>query len=146
MRILNRRARRDYEVMEEVEAGVVLSGAEVKSLRGEKGNLTEAFVRIKDGEVWLHNMVIPQYSHAGSSGYDPGRGRKLLLHRREILALQKKMEGRNLTLVPLACYTTGRYVKVKIGLARGRKKYEKRELKKRQDIDREVERALKDRY
>lgn len=141
--MVNRRARRDYRVLEEYEAGMVLSGAEVKSLRQGRGNLTGAFARIKDGEVWVHNLVIPKYLGADSREYASSRPRKLLLHRREILALEKKMEGRNLTLVPLKCYTRGQYLKLKLGLARGRKQYEKKELKKRQDLERETARVLK---
>ncbi len=141
--VVNRRARRDYDILEEYEAGVVLSGGEVKSLREGRGSLAEAFVRVKEGEVWIYNLVIPAYVHADRQGYDPGRARKLLLHRKEILALEKKMEGRNLTLVPLRCYTRGRYVKLKLGLGRGRRRYEKRELVKRRDMERELARTLK---
>ena len=144
--IINRRARRDYDILETYEAGVVLTGGEVKMLRGGRGSLNEAFVRIRDGEAWVHNLAIPAYPHASHEGYDPGGPRKLLMHGREILAIQKRMEGRNLTLVPLKCYTKARYVKLSLGLGRGRKQYEKRELKKRQDIERETARALKLRY
>ena len=144
--IVNRKARRDYRLLEDYEAGMVLSGAEVKGLREGRGSLSEAFVRVKDGEVWLYNLVIPKYGPVDPRGYDPAKPRKLLMHRKEILALEKKMEGRNLTLVPLECYTKGRYVKLKIGLGQGRKKYEKKELIKRRDIERETARTLKLRY
>jgi len=142
--IVNRRARRDYRILsDEYEAGMALSGAEVKGLREGRGSLNEAFVRIKAGEVWVYNLVIPKYGPADPREYDPARPRKLLLHREEILAVEKKMGGRNLTLVPLKCYTRGRYVKLRLGLGEGRKKYEKKELKKRQDIERETARTLK---
>lgn len=143
MRIINRKARHDYQIIEEIEAGIVLNGAEVKSLRSGRGSLSLAFARISDGEAWLHNMVVPAYQQAGGASYDPARPRKLLLHKKQILALKHKMEGKKLTLVPLVCYTTGRLVKVKLGLGRGKKEYEKREAKKRRDLEREVERDLK---
>lgn len=145
MKIVNRRARYNYKILEELEAGIVLTGAEVKSLRQGKGSLERAFARVKDGEVWLYNFVIPHYKHADPRQYDPTRPRKLLLHRREILALEQKMKGENLTIVPLVCYTTGRFVKVKIGLGKGKRKFEKREAKKRRDLEREAERELKKR-
>lgn len=143
MKIINRRAKRDYQILEEFEVGVVLSGGEVKSLREGKGTLMDSFARIKDGEVWLFNFVIPAYKQAGVRGYDAARARKLLLHKKEITSLTGKMEGKNLTLVPLVCYTTGRFVKVKMGLGKGKKQYEKREVKKRKDLEREVARTLK---
>jgi len=138
MRIVNRRARYLYHILEELEAGIVLTGAEVKSIRQGRGSLEEAFARIHDGEVWLHNYLVPLYQHADGRDYEPTRERKLLLHKVEILRLVHKMEGKNLTLVPLACYTTGRFVKIRLGVGRGKKAYEKREAKKRADLEREV--------
>src|SRR3990170_687725 len=143
MKIVNRRARYLYDITEELEAGIVLSGAEVKSIRGGRGSLEEAFARIKDGEVWLYNFLVPPYQHADARDYDPTRARKLLLHREEILRLIHKMEGKKLTLIPLACYTTGLFVKVKLGVGKGKKAYEKREAKKRADLEREVAREFK---
>lgn len=143
MKIINRRAKHLYHIFEDIEAGVVLTGAEVKSLREERGTLVESFARIKDGEVWLYNFVIPAYRHADIRGYDPSRPKKLLLHGREILALSQKMQGKRLTLVPLSCYIKGRFVKVKLGLGKGKKQYEKREDKRRRDLEREVARTLK---
>ena len=145
MKIVNRKARRDYQILDEIEAGVVLSGAEVKSLRSGRGRLSEAFARVREGEVWLYNFLISAYKHADVLNYDPARPRKLLLHKKEILSLTGKMKGKDLTLVPLVCYTTGRFVKVKLGLGKGKKQYEKREAKKRRDLDREVARTLKSR-
>lgn len=145
MKIVNRKARYRYQLIEEMEAGIALSGAEVKSLREGRGSLLESFARIKDGEAWLYNFVIPAYSHADSTGYDPTRPRKLLLHKEQLLALQQKMEGGGLTLVPLSCYLTRGFVKVKLGLARGKRVYEKRQAIKRREQEREAARALKQR-
>jgi len=143
MKIVNRKARYRYQILDEIEAGIALTGSEVKSLREGRGSLLEAFSRIKDGEVWLHNFVIPLYSHASPSGYDPARPRKLLLHKNEILALSQKMSSGGLGLVPLACYFSQGFVKVRLGLARGMKQYEKRETIKRREQEREAARAIK---
>lgn len=143
MIITNRLAKREYFISEEIEAGIALTGREVKSLRSGKGTLKEAFARIKDGEAWLHNFVIPAYQSADNRDYDPARMRKLLLHRKEILALTVKMEGKNLTLVPLRCYTTGRLWKIRLGLGKGKKQYEKREAIKKREIEREMAKELK---
>jgi SsrA-binding protein len=143
MRIVNRKAKHQYHILEEVEAGIALSGAEVKSLREGRGSIEEAFGRIKGGEAWLYHFMIPPYRHADVRGYEPTRPRKLLLHKKEILALSHKMAGKNLTLVPLVCYTTGRFVKIRLGLGKGKKQYEKRELKKKREAEREIARTLK---
>lgn len=143
MKIINRKARYRYHILDELEAGIALTGAEVKSLREGRGSLLEAFARIKDGEVWLHNFVIPAYSHADPMGYDPARARKLLLHKNEILALSQKMKGEGLALVPLACYTSREFVKVRLALGRGKKRYEKRKAVKRREQEREAARALR---
>ena len=141
--IINKKARRNYQILEELEVGVVLSGNEVKSLRLKRGNLSEAFVKISDGEAWVVNFLIPEYQKS-HEGYDPGKRRKLLLHRRELLYLEKKMEGRNLALVPLRAYFKKNYVKLAIGLAKGKKQYEKKEALKRKDIKRELRRSFKE--
>jgi len=143
MRIVNKKAKREYIISEEIEAGLVLTGSEVKSLRSGRGRISEAFARIVDGEVWIHNFIIPAYRHNSVSDYDPARPRKLLLHKKQIISLQHKMEGKRLTLVPLVCYTTGRFVKVRLGVGKGKKQFEKREAKKRKDLEREVERDFK---
>lgn len=145
MKIINRRARYQYKILEEVEAGVVLTGAEVKSLREGRGSLTEAFARIKDGEAWLYNFLIPQYSHADPSGHDPARPRKLLLHTNQILALSQKMVGKGMAFIPISCYLSRGLVKVKLGLGRGKKRHEKRETIRRREQEREAARALKQR-
>lgn len=143
MKIVNRKARRDYQILEEIEVGVVLTGAEVKSLRGGRGSLVGGFARIKNGELWLYNLVVPLYRNADVRDYDPARAKKLLLHKKEMLAFYTKMKSKRLVLVPLACYTKKRFIKVKLGLGKGKKEYEKRELKKKKDSEREVERTLK---
>jgi SsrA-binding protein len=143
MRIDNKKARFDYDILDRMEAGVALSGAEVKSLRTGKGKLTGAFVRFIDGTPTLVNAEIPRYPYASAEGYDPKRSRKLLIHKAEILSLQGKVAGANLTIVPLAWYTTGHRVKLSIGLARGKKEYEKREKIKKEDMRRDLEREFR---
>lgn len=142
--ILNKKARHDYEIVDTVVAGVMLQGNEVKSLRQGRGSLRDAYVKIMNGEVVMVGGDIPQYSHAAMRNYDSRRTRKLLLNKKEILAIEKKMESKNLTLVPLKLFFRGRWVKLEIGLARGKKEYEKREAKKKKDVEREVERTLKE--
>lgn len=143
MRIINRRARHDYQVLDSFEAGIALSGAEVKSVKQGRGDLASSFVRIKDGEAWLVGANIPRYGPAAGQDYDPLRTRKLLLHKKELVSLGAKVRQQRLTLVPLSLYTKGRLIKARIALAKGKKKYEKREAKRRKDIDREIERTLK---
>jgi SsrA-binding protein len=138
----NRRARHDYDIEESYEAGMVLTGAEVKSLRGGRASLAEAYARVTDGEVWVENLHIPPYGHATQRSYDPKRSRKLLLHRREIERLVGKTQERGLTLVPLRLYFSHGLAKLEIGLGRGRRKYEKRQVKLEQEHRREVERAF----
>lgn len=126
--VSNRRARHDYEILDRFEAGIVLSGAEVKSLRGGRGSLSEAFGRIRDGEVWIEGMHIPPYEQAADKrGYDPTRARKLLLHRGEIERLIGKTAEKGLALVPLRVYFTHGIAKLELALARGRRRYEKRQ-------------------
>jgi SsrA-binding protein len=138
----NRRARHDYDIEETFEAGMVLTGAEVKSLRGGRASLGEAYARVSDGEVWVENLHIPPYGHAGNRPYDPRRPRKLLLHREEIERLIGKTQERGLTLVPLRLYFTRGLAKLELGLGRGRRRYEKRQAKLEQEHRREVERAF----
>ena len=144
MKVINRRAKFDYELLEKIEAGIALTGAEVKSVKAGKISLNESFARIREGEVWLHNAHIHPYPFADNRDYNPTRMRKLLLHKKEIISLDQKMKQKKLTLVPVACYTKGRNIKVEIALAKGKKAYQKKEIKKRKDIDREVERALRE--
>ncbi|MBI4065051.1 SsrA-binding protein SmpB [Candidatus Gottesmanbacteria bacterium] len=139
MKIVNRKAFYDYEILNRFEAGIHLIGAEVKSLRGGHAKLDGSFVRLMRSEAYLVNAQIFPYLYARPEGYDPKRTRKLLLHKKEIMSLKGKIEGANLTLVPLSWYTKGPLVKLEIGLARGKKEYQKREKKKREDQRRELE-------
>jgi SsrA-binding protein len=139
MRIVNRRAQFDYTILDRFEAGVHLTGPEVKSLRGGHAKLDGAFVRIIGSEAYLVNAHISPYAFARIEGYDPVRTRKLLLHKSEIISIKTKLQSSNLTLVPLTWYTRGPLIKLEIGLARGKKQYEKREAKKREDQKRELE-------
>jgi SsrA-binding protein len=140
--VSNRRARRDYEILETVEAGVALTGAEVKSLRGGHGSLAEAFARVRGGEVWLEGMHIPPYEQAADKKtHDPTRTRKLLLHRKEIERLVGKTAERGLALVPLRVYFTHGIAKVELGLGRGRRQYEKRQAIADREHEREMQRA-----
>jgi SsrA-binding protein len=136
----NRRARHDYEILETFEAGIVLHGTEVKTLRQGKASLQDAYAGIEGADVILH-MQIPEYSHAGYTSHEPTRGRKLLLHRSEIESLGRRVRERGLTLVPLRVYFKGQLVKVEIGLARGKREYDKRQTLAKRDADREMARA-----
>lgn len=143
MKITNAKALYDYTISDRFEAGVVLTGQEVKSLRGGHAKLEGAFVRILGSEAYLVNAQIYPYEFARAEGYDPKRTRKLLLHKRELISLTSKLEGGNLTLVPLSWYTTGHLVKLEIGLARGKRQYEKREKIRRHDQKIELEREFR---
>jgi SsrA-binding protein len=140
MKIFNKKATFEYEILERLEAGVNLTGAEVKSVKGGHAQLTGAFVRIIGSEAYLVNAQIYPYTYARPEGYDPRRTRKLLLHKAELIRLKSKLEGANLTLIPLSWYTKGPLVKLEVGVARGKKEYEKREAKRREDQRRELER------
>ncbi len=143
MKIFNKKATFEYEIIERLEAGVSLTGAEVKSVKGGHAQLTGAFVRIIGSEAYLVNAQIFPYLYARPEGYDPKRTRKLLLHKSELIRLKSKLDGANLTLVPLSWYTKGPLVKLEIGLARGKKQYEKREAKRREDQKMELEREFR---
>jgi len=141
--VSNRRALRDYHILERFEAGIVLTGSEVKSLRGGRGSLAEAFARVRNGEVWIEGMHIPPYEQADNRVYDPVRTRKLLLHRNEIHRLVGKTQERGLTLVPLRVYFFHGLAKVELGLARGKREYEKRQATLERDHRREMEQAAR---
>ncbi|MCL4078735.1 SsrA-binding protein SmpB [Coriobacteriia bacterium Es71-Z0120] len=142
----NKKAFHDYTIEETFEAGIALTGTEVKSLRENRASLRDSFATVRNGEVWLHNVHIAPYSHGNRSNVDPDRTRKLLLHKNEIRYLIGKTKEKGLTLVPLRLYFSpaGR-VKVELGLARGKKLFDKREAIAEREHKREVERALKDR-
>jgi SsrA-binding protein len=138
----NRRARHDYEIVETLEAGLVLAGSEVKSLREGKAQLRDSYARVQDGEVWLYGVHVPPYLFANGFGsVDPDRRRKLLLHHREIDHLAQKTNQDSLTLVPLAVYFKQGRAKVELALARGRKLYDKRHAIAARDADMEARRA-----
>ena len=141
--VVNRRARHDYALLESYEAGIVLQGTEVKSLRGRRANLQDSFASIDREEIFLHNMHIAPYEAGNRYNHDPNRSRKLLLHRGEIKRLMGKMSGRGLTLVPLRLYFKRGKAKVEISLARGKTQYDKRETIKKREADMEVQKALR---
>jgi SsrA-binding protein len=141
----NRRARHEFDLIETVEAGIVLTGTEVKSLRNGKASLEESYAGIENGEVWLYGCDIPEYLQANRMNHKPKRPRKLLLHRREIDRLIAKASERGLTIVPLKIYFKDGMAKVEICVARGRKLYDKREALKKQDAKRDIDRALRGR-
>ena len=138
----NRRARHDYEILERFEAGIVLTGSEVKSLRQGRASVGEAYARVERGELWLENMHIPPYEQGEKRGYDPLRARKLLLHRREIERLIGKQKEQGLALVPLRVYFSHGIAKVELGLGPGKREYEKRQATLKRQHDREMERAM----
>ena len=139
----NRRARRDYEFLERVEAGVVLTGSEVKSAREGQVQLGQAYADIREGEAWLVGASIADYDKAGTFGHIPDRERKLLLHRREIDSLHGKVREKGLTLVPTRMYFKDGRVKVELALARGRERADRRRVIADRDAQRQMERALK---
>ncbi|HBU21651.1 TPA: SsrA-binding protein [Candidatus Beckwithbacteria bacterium] len=144
MKVINRKARFNYELSERVEAGVVLSGAEVKSAKQGKVSLNESFARVDDkGELWLHNAHIHPYQFADNRNYEPTRSRKLLLKKKEILSLAKKIEGKSLALVPTAMYVKKGRIQVEVAIGRGKKKWDKREAIKKREQRRELARTIR---
>src|SRR5690625_4309965 len=142
----NRKARHEYHILETFEAGLVLTGTEVKSLRAGRANLNDAYARIENGEVLLFNMHISPYSHGNRFNHDPTRVRKLLLHKEEIRRLIGRSREQGLTLIPLRVYFTARgWAKVELAVARGKRLWDKRGTAARRDAQREIERAVKDR-
>ncbi len=140
----NKRARHDYHILETHEAGIVLSGSEVKSLREGKVNIGDAYAIVKDGEVWLLNMHISPYERASYFGHDPTRTRKLLLHRKEIRRLIGSVERQGLTLIPLELFFNKRGVaKVTLALGKGKKLHDKRETEREREVAREIARATR---
>ena len=141
----NRKARHDYHVFDTYEAGIVLLGTEVKAIREGRVNLKDSYGRVENGEVFLHNLHVSPYSHRGYSEHEPLRRRKLLLTRQEIRKLTVKTLERGFTLVPVRMYFKRGLVKVTVGVAKGKKTYDKRETLKRRQIDRETRAMLKER-
>ena len=143
MEVANRQALRDYSLEDKFEAGIKLTGAEVKSVKEGKIILTTAFVKIVGNDVLLINAAISPYKFSIVSNQDPKRTRKLLLHKREILKIKTRLASTGLTIVPLRCYTTHGLVKLEIALAKGKKQYEKREALRKKAVQREVERLVR---
>ena len=143
---VNRKAFHDYSIEEEYEAGIVLSGSEIKSVRAGRINLRGAYARVENGEAWLFDAHISPYEQSGTYfNHEPTRPRKLLLHRQEIKRLLGKLEAKGLTLVPLDIHLKGRRAKLRLGLARGKKLYDKREATAERDANRQLERVVKER-
>ncbi|MGP4077995.1 SsrA-binding protein [Halobacillus alkaliphilus] len=140
----NKKARHDFSIEETFEAGIVLQGTEIKSIRNGRVNLKDSFARINNGEVFLHNLHISPYEQGNIYNHDPTRMRKLLLHRKEINQLIGQTQQKGYSLVPLKMYIKNGVAKVLIGLGRGKKKYDKREDLKRKQQKREIDRAIKD--
>lgn len=141
--VTNRKALYDYQIQDKYEAGITLLGTEVKSLRDGRANLKDSYAIIKDGEVFLLNCHISPYSHGNLQNHDPLRTRKLLLHKKEIEKLQGKITQQGLTLIPLKIYFKNGRAKVEIGIAKGKRQYEKRDSIKEKEAKREIERHLK---
>ena len=139
----NRRARHDYHLLDRVEAGLVLTGTEVKSLREGKATLQQAFAEVRDGEAWLLGLHVPEYGQGNRSNHEPDRSRKLLLHRREIDKLYGQVREKGVTLVPTKLYFKDGRVKVELALARGKDVRDKRRTIADRDAQRQIERALK---
>jgi SsrA-binding protein len=141
----NKKAFHDYFILQKAEAGVALTGTEVKSLRDGKANIKDSYVLFKDGEAFLFNAHISPYSHGNLQNHEPERNRKLLLHRREIEKLREQVVEKGLTVVPLRLYFKGGRIKVEIAVVRGKKLYDKRETEKKRELDREAAVAMKQR-
>ena len=144
--VTNRKAYHDYFIEEKFEAGIMLQGTEVKSLRDGRVNLQDSYASVREGQIFLHHCHISPYSHGNLSNHEPLRTRKLLLHRKEINKLLVKTQQQGLTIIPLRIYFSKRgLAKVEIGLAKGKKQHDRRESDKTREASREVERAMKDR-
>ncbi len=141
--VTNRRARREYFIEESYEAGLVLTGSEIKSIRAGRANLQDSYVTIREGEAWLLNSHIAPYKQASHQNHEPKRDRKLLLHRRQINRLAGRVQAKGYTIVPLRLYLKNNRAKVEIALARGKKLYDKRESLAKRQAEREIERALR---
>jgi SsrA-binding protein len=141
----NKKARHDYSIIDTIEAGIVLQGTEIKSIRNSRINLKDGYAQIRNGEAWLMNVHISPYEQGNIFNHDPLRTRKLLMHKKQIARLIGETKNTGVTLVPLKVYIKDGYAKVLIGLAKGKKQYDKREDMKRKDIKREIDRTLKSR-
>lgn len=138
MEIVNRKARFNYFIDREIEAGIVLTGTEIKSIRKGSANFNDAYITIKNGEAFIINMYISKYEEGNRNNHEERRSRKLLLHKSELRKIGLELRNNGVTIVPLKLYFSGNFVKVKIGLARGKKLYDKRETIKKRDLERET--------
>lgn len=143
MRIINKKALHNYHILEHIEAGIVLSGSEVKSIRAGRIDLSEAYVRILNDEAYLVNANIPKFQQSGEKDYDATKSRKLLLHKVEIDSLIGKVSGKGTTLVPVSIYEKNNKFKVEVGLAKSKKEFDKRKVIKERDHQRRVEQELR---
>lgn len=141
--IQNRKAKFDYDIIETIETGIVLTGTEIKSLRAGKANLKDSYAIVRNGEVFLVNMHISEYDHGNIFNHNETRSRKLLLHKKEILKLNDKIRLEGFTLIPLKVYIKGNYAKVLLGVGKGKKLYDKREAMKERDMKREMNKVMK---
>ena len=143
MEIVNRKAKFDYEIVDTIEAGIVLKGTEIKSIRNGNANLKDSYAIVRNGEVFLLNMFVSEYKEGNQFNHDETRTRKLLLHKKEILKLHDKIRLEGFTLVPLKLYFKENHAKILLGIARGKKQYDKRESIKKRDSMREARAAMK---
>jgi SsrA-binding protein len=142
---VNRRAKFDYDILDRYEAGIVLTGSEIKSVRQRHVQLQGAYARFRDGELWLQDAHIAPYANAGYQQHNPTRDRKLLLHRKELLRIEQQLGEKGLTLIPLSMYLKDGKAKVELGLVRGRRKHDKRQAIRERETKRELERAVRTR-
>lgn len=142
----NRKARHDYNILETYEAGISLTGTEIKSVRASKMNIKDGFVQARNGELWLENVNISIYDQGNIFNHDPLRNRKLLLHKKEIRKITSSVQEKGITVVPLKVYLKHGFAKVLIGVAEGKKQYDKRETIKKRDQEREIRRVMKNAY
>ena len=139
----NRKARHNYEITSSIEAGLVLLGSEVKSMRAGKASLVDAYGRVRNGELWIIGMHIAQYKEATFANHEPTRERKLLLHKQEIKKIKRKVEEKGITLVPLKLYFKNNIAKLELGIARGKRKYDKKVTIAKKDAERDIQREQK---
>ena len=142
----NRKARHDYNILETYEAGIALTGTEIKSVRASKMNIKDGFVQARNGELWLENVNISIYDQGNIFNHDPLRNRKLLLHKKEIRKISSSIQEKGITVVPLKVYLKHGFAKVLIGISEGKKQYDKRETIKKRDQEREIRRVMKNAY
>jgi SsrA-binding protein len=142
----NRKARHDYEIIDSMEAGIVLLGSEIKAIRESRVNLTDTYARFKQGELWLIGMHISPYTKAAMENHEPLRDRKLLMHKQELKRLNRQVEEKGVTLIPLKIYFRKHLVKVELGLARGKRKYDKRAAIAERDVKRDMDRQTKTQF